>query len=162
MFTRTNRSFHTSGAGSGSKRCQLLNGSSHLRTTRCTSSATSPQPSRPSRTIWRSFQVSLEASHEPALHTALARAFGSLATPADCYARRAVEGDDGLPLKISGANVLAFVACLRVSACCMPVTEACFPEGKQSKGGLVVVLAACMIDDRAWVMRERPSPAPRL
>ena len=94
--------------------------------------------------------------------SALARAFVSLAKPPDCYARRAVEDNGGLNHNIPGANLLAFDACLRVSACCMPVMEACFPGGKQSKGELVVVLAACMMDNRAWVMRERPSPAPRL
>ena len=56
--------------------------------------------------------MSLGPSHEPALHTALARAFGSLATPADCYARRAVEGDDGQSGGIAGANMLRFGACV--------------------------------------------------
>ena len=78
--------------------------------------------------------------HEPAPHTALARALNSLAKPPDCCARRAVEGDGGLCHNISGANLLAFDACLRVSACCRPVMEACFPGGKQSKEELVVCL----------------------
>ena len=78
----------------------------------CTLSATSPQPSRPSRTIWRSFKVRLKPSHEPAPHTALAQAFGSLAKPPDCRARRAVEGDDGQPGGICDAKVLWFGAWL--------------------------------------------------
>ena len=52
--------------------------------------------------------------HEPSPHTALAQAFGSLAKPPDCCARRAVEGDDGLPRGIPGANIRRFGACLRV------------------------------------------------
>ena len=61
--------------------------------------------------------------HEPAPHTALAQAFGSLAKPPDCCARRTFEGDDGLSECIPGANVLLFAACLRMSACYKAGTE---------------------------------------
>ena len=97
----------------------------------------------------------------PALPTALARAFGSLAKPADCCARRTVEGDVGQPGDFVGAKMLRF--CASVALVCMlhdwerDVACSCISE----QGEPMVGFAACMQVGRGWVMRENASPAPR-
>ena len=100
--------------------------------------------------------------HEPAPHTALARALNSLAKPPDCCARRAVEGDDGLSNGIPGAKVLWFGACF--AYVCMlhgwkrDVASSC----KAAHCMPLVAIAACKKVGRGWVMRENASPAPRV